>query len=735
MRFLFILFLFFLAQNYLIAQKTSKDSLEVLLKKDNNSENEKARKLIMMSKSILDNLTERSLLYAQQALLIAEKSNFNIGIGEALIQIAKAYYALEKYQKALEYFVRSAKFSKEKGNRKGEATAIRLIGRTYHNLGNYQQALVQYQESIKLFESIDAKQEIAISLTWIGETYFSAKNYNLAKDNYDQALKMATDLQDQLLIATCQTNIGEWFVSKKLLNTGLEYYKKGEIIFRRMPNNSRELARNLIGKANIYNLTGYSPNEVLVLYLEARKLYENAHYNEGTAVSYIGIGDVYMRIKTYPKAIDHYFKSLQIAKELNSKKIIRDSYQKLALAHEANNNQVFAFQNFKLFKAYHDSLYNESEVFAFSDIQSRLGYDIKDRESKIQKEIIAAKAENEKIENKQRQELERNVRLQFVINIVSVLMLILAGGFLYVIYKSRRDIRLRNEQLRQRNLEIQQQKTELETKSDLLEEKSNQLERTYIKITDSIRYAETIQQSILPPDDKIQQILSDYFIISKPKDVVSGDFYWVAKLDKYKFVAVVDCTGHGVSGGLMTMIGHTLLNEIINQQHIYSPAQILHLLNEGLGNIIERQTENIAIGMEVALCRFQYLEQSVQLVYAGAKRPLWIVEEKKEDKELELIEVIGTSEPIGFAGSREKYYQNQELNLKIGSNIYLASDGYADQANPKKKRIGSTQLKEFLRNSAYLSLKDQKIMLEKKLNDHQQNATQRDDITLMGIKI
>ncbi|TAE74865.1 MAG: hypothetical protein EAZ85_03800 [Bacteroidetes bacterium] len=733
MRFLIILCLFFTIENYLQAQQSFKDSLETILSKDKSSENDKVRKLLLMSKSTLDNSTERALLYAQQGLLIAEKSNFSIGIGDALVQIAKCYYSLERYQKALEYFMRSAKFFKDKNNKKGEAIAVRLIGRTYHNLGNYQQALAQYQESIRLFENVEVKQEIAINLMWIGETYFSAKNANLAKDNYDQALKMATDLQDQLLIATCQTNLGEWYVSRKLYNTSLEYYKKAEIILRKLPNASRELARNLIGKANVYNLTGYSANEVLVLYLEARKLYENSNYNEGIATSYMGIGDVYMLTKNYPKAIEHYFKSLKVAKELNSKKIIRDSYQKLAQAHEANNNQLFAFQNFKLFKAYHDSLYNESEVFAFSDIQSRLGYDIKDRESKIQKEIIAAKAENEKIENKQRQELERNVRLQFMINVVSVLMLILAGGFLYVIYKSRKDIRLRNEQLRQRNLEVQQQKTELETKTELLEEKSNQLERTYIKITDSIRYAETIQQSILPPDDKIQQILREYFIISKPKDVVSGDFYWVAKIDKYKFVAVVDCTGHGVSGGLMTMIGHTLLNEIINQQHIYSPAQILNLLNEGLGNIIERQTENIAIGMEVALCRFEQLEQSVQLVYAGAKRPLWIVE--KRENELELIEITGTSESIGFAGSREKYYQNQELNLKIGSNIYLASDGYADQANPKKKRIGSTQLKELLRNSAYLSLADQKNMLEKTLNDHQQTATQRDDITLMGIKI
>lgn len=734
MRFL-ILFLFIsLIQNYLLAQKTSKDSLELLLNKDNRSENEKARRLLIMSKSILDNSTERALLYAQQALLIAEKSNFNTGIGEGLIQIAKAYYALERYQKALEYFIRSAQFFKEKNDNRGEAIALRLIGRTYNNLGNYQQALTQYQESIKLFEKVNAKQEIALSLNWIGETYFNATNFNLAKDNYDQALKIATDLDDKLLIAICQTNLGEWYVGKKLLNSGLEYYKKSEENFRKIANSPRELARTLIGKANVYNLTGYSSNDVLVLYLEAKKLYEKAHYNEGIAVSYLGIGDVYMRIKTFPKAIEHYSQSLKTAKELNSKKLIRDSYQKLAQAHEANNSQLLAFQNFKLFKAYHDSLYNESEVFAFSDIQSRLGYDIKDRESKIQKEIIAAKAEREKIENKQRQELERNVRLQFLINIVSFLSLVLVGGFLYVVYKSRKDIRLRNEELRNRNLQIQQQKTELETKSNLLEEKSNQLERTYIKITDSIRYAETIQQSILPPDDKIQQILTEYFIISKPKDVVSGDFYWVAKIDKYKFVAVVDCTGHGVSGGLMTMIGHTLLNEIINQQHIYSPAQILSLLNEGLGNIIERQTENIAIGMEVALCRFETLEKSVQLVYAGAKRPLWIVE-TNTNQVLQLLEISGTSEAIGFAGSREKHYQNQELNLKNGSNIYLASDGYADQANPKKKRIGSTQLKELLRSFADLPLNEQKNKLEKTLQDHQQTATQRDDITLMGIKI
>jgi serine phosphatase RsbU (regulator of sigma subunit) len=735
MRFILFLVSFSMFLNPLLAQKSAKDSLEILLKKEKKSENEKAKKLLAMSKDVKRVSNERALLYAQQALLIAEKNNFKNKIGEALIQIANAYYALEDYQKALEYFIRSANFYKIQQDLKGEANALRLIGETYHNLGNYQQALFQYAESMKIYEKIKSKDEVAKTLISIGKTYFQSQNFLTAKENFDQALQLVNETENNELKAICQSNLGMWCASQKLYNKALEYYQKSEAIWKNNPNNQKELAQTLVGKAEVYHVIGKSSNEVLVLFLEAKKLYENDRYNEGIATSFLGIGDVYMRTKTYTQAIEYFSKSLNIGKNLRSKKIIRDSYQKLSEAYEALGNYNLAFQNHKSFKIYHDSLYRESEIFALSDIQTRLRYDVKERETKIQKEIIASKNEKIDIEKKRKEELERNNRLQFFLIIISFLLLILGAVFLYVLYKSRKDIRHRNEQLKQRNLEIQEQKAQLEQKTHLLEQKSNQLERTYIKITDSIRYAETIQQSILPPDNKIQQILPNYFIISKPKDVVSGDFYWVAKVENYTFVAVVDCTGHGVSGGLMTMIGHTLLNEIVNQQHIYSPAQILSLLNEGLDNIIERQTENIAIGMEIAFCRFEKSHQNhVKLTYAGAKRPLWILE-PDENQKLQFIELAGGSEPIGFGGHREKIYQNQEISLKTGSSIYLASDGYADQANPNKKRIGSTQLKQLLQDSANLPLAEQKIFLEKTLAEHQKTATQRDDITLMGIKI
>jgi serine phosphatase RsbU (regulator of sigma subunit) len=159
----------------------------------------------------------------------------------------------------------------------------------------------------------------------------------------------------------------------------------------------------------------------------------------------------------------------------------------------------------------------------------------------------------------------------------------------------------------------------------------------------------------------------------------------------------------------------------------------LKALNEGLHNVIERQTDNITIGMEVALCRIRIENidySKVELIYSGAKRPLWLVKENEE-----LFEIKDDNEGIGFAGIKEKHYKEHTLFLPKNTLLYLTSDGYIDQANPEKKRIGSTELKKVLQEIAVLPLAHQKKALQEKLNQHQRSATQRDDITLLGVKI
>ena len=270
-----------------------------------------------------------------------------------------------------------------------------------------------------------------------------------------------------------------------------------------------------------------------------------------------------------------------------------------------------------------------------------------------------------------------------------------------------------------------------------IEQQRQTVERTFQKLSDSIQYAKTIQDAILPSNSRMQQILQEYFVIYKAKETVSGDFYWLSRVEDKTFVALVDCTGHGVSGGFMSMIGNALLSEIINQEKVHSPAEVLELLNESVSNLIENRAQHIAIGMEVSLCVIEPIEDEtkVKVTFSGAKRPLFMLAPNHSHERSEMQEFKGDREPIGFAIGGVRNYQNTELILEKGTLLYMCSDGFADQANKANKRFGTPRLKKVLEEFSSRSLVEQQKALERMLNEFQNGSPQRDDITLIGIKI
>ncbi|GAB4340463.1 MAG: hypothetical protein OHK0038_19970 [Flammeovirgaceae bacterium] len=266
-------------------------------------------------------------------------------------------------------------------------------------------------------------------------------------------------------------------------------------------------------------------------------------------------------------------------------------------------------------------------------------------------------------------------------------------------------------------------------------------------ITDSIRYGQTIQKAILPDPNKMKQTFEDQFIIFKPKDIVSGDYYWFThisgeeiqrympekRLKSLTFIAAVDCTGHGVPGAFMSMIGNTLLNEIVNLQHIFDPAKILELLNDGIVEALRQEDKSNDDGMDVCLCMIERnATQVAKISYAGAKRMLYYI----ENGSTELKEIKGDNIMIGgLIKQKNRKFNNQELVLEKGSVLYLSTDGLVDQNNESRKKFGTTRLKQMLEQLSTSSMSEQKQALETALEEHQGNAEQRDDITFIGVRI
>ncbi len=300
--------------------------------------------------------------------------------------------------------------------------------------------------------------------------------------------------------------------------------------------------------------------------------------------------------------------------------------------------------------------------------------------------------------------------------------------------KSRNEaLQLVYEEIQVSNEELQQSQEELVAQRDLLQENNYTLELFRSKITSSIRSAYTIQQAILPPKAKLDEILGEYFILNRPKDHVSGDFYWVNQIGTKKFIIVADCTGHGVSGAFMTMIGNTLLDKIIKVWDIYDPAQILDTIHTEIQAVLQQSETGNTDGMDVAVAVLEESEnpQGFKVEFGGAKRPLYYI----ETGQTEVQKLLGVRKMVGGFTNENKYYQTESAILAKGSMIYMASDGYADQNDQNRHSFSEKRFMGMLSIAQEKTLLKQKSFLEHALDKHMAGTEQRDDILVLGLRV
>ncbi len=293
--------------------------------------------------------------------------------------------------------------------------------------------------------------------------------------------------------------------------------------------------------------------------------------------------------------------------------------------------------------------------------------------------------------------------------------------------KSKEEIQTQNEELRQQQEEVLAQRSHIEEQNNTLRERET-------RINDSLRYAQTIQKAILLVEETLRQASSDYFMMYHPKDIVSGDFYWVEKEGKYYYWAVADCTGHGVPGAFMSMMGATLLNDTVHEIQGAEPAQILEELDLRLRHALSQRTSKNKDGMDIALCRLEKKPNNeIEIIFAGAKRPLYFVNPAEPTKGVQKIR--GTRRSIGGRLKRKRSFEQVRLTLPKGSTLYLFSDGYSDQHDKKGKKIGSVRFHALLEEIMELPLATQAERIETYFATHKKEQIQRDDVTVLGIQL
>ncbi len=282
--------------------------------------------------------------------------------------------------------------------------------------------------------------------------------------------------------------------------------------------------------------------------------------------------------------------------------------------------------------------------------------------------------------------------------------------------------RVLEQKVKERTAEVVRQKEEIE-------EQNLKISELYTEVTDSIRYAKRIQEAILPPAEVIKKYLPESFVLYRPKDIVSGDFYWFETYGNKSYLAAVDCTGHGVPGAFMSIVGYNILNYALSTTKGGSPAQILDVLNKGVSNTLHK-TSNTETkdGMDVAMCTIHH--DTGILEYAGAYNPLYIVRDN------EVLKIKADKFPIGsYHENPNQHYSNHQIELKKGDAVYIFSDGYADQfGGPKGKKLMYKRFREILLEIVDLPAREQQKRLLDYFLDWKGSLEQVDDILIIGFK-
>jgi len=296
------------------------------------------------------------------------------------------------------------------------------------------------------------------------------------------------------------------------------------------------------------------------------------------------------------------------------------------------------------------------------------------------------------------------------------LLLLLVGIFAFISFRTRK---LRKEKeilektVTERTAEVVKQKQEIEHKNH--------------EITDSINYAKRLQTAILPPDKLIKESLPDSFILFKPKDIVSGDFYWMEQVGDKVLFAAVDCTGHGVPGAMVSVIGHNSLNRTVKEFGLTQPAAILDKLTQLVEETFSKSESEVKDGMDISLCCLNLSTHTLE--WAGANNPLWVWTEGKME------EFKADKQPIGKFDYR-KPFTNHTISLKQGDTIYIYTDGYADQfGGPKGKKFKYKQLEDVIRGMTILNMQEQCITLNLAYEEWKGELEQIDDVCVIGVRV
>ncbi|MCX6303323.1 MAG: tetratricopeptide repeat protein, partial [Bacteroidia bacterium] len=484
-----------------------------------------------------------TLQYGTTALDLARNLRYQKGEAYALKYLGLGYFIQGKYVNAMKYFQQALEKFEAIGDKKGIANMLSNIGVIYNNESNYAKALELYLQSLKISEEINDSIRAVTVLINIGLIYSKKEStIDKAEENYLKALRISEQINYLIGIGTVTVNLGELFMVKGDNKRALVYFEKSLDAFKKAKTGN--ISYTLINIGKIYAKDKYYQNAFKYLE-EALALAEQNNSKLEISQAFLGLANTYLQKGDTQKALSFFKQAEKLTTEIGALSERKETYNGLARTYAKRRDFTNAYHYQLQESDLKDTLFTETSQMQLSQLQ-------------LQYEIETMLKENEV--------LKRDVKLNETKNRVQMLAIgFLFLGFIVVaiftglIARANKQRKIANAQLLEKNELITSQAQ---------------------AITDSIIYAQRIQQSVLPPEEFMQQLIHDHFILFKPRDVVSGDFYWFAKIEKQLIVTVADCTGHGVPGAFMSMLGMSLLKEIVLKEYITQPDIILKKLRK-----------------------------------------------------------------------------------------------------------------------------------------------------------
>ncbi len=509
---------------------------------------------------------------------------------------------------------------------------------------------------------------------------------------YARAVKLYEEAGDMKGASQSLNNLGSTYINTKEPKKSIEYNTKA-LHIQEKNNDELGMSNSFVNLGNAYEALGET-NKAIEYYTKSLQIREQLGSKSGIAESLYNLGNIYFANKDLKNAKQCLDRSLQLAKELGFPGDIENASHVLYKIYQSQNNAKEALEMFELFTKMRDSTNGIEQVREATS--SKYKWEEEQVKLEHEKETAIAIAESKK---------------QRLFLLLIAFIAIAIGVIAIIVFK---------------NLQrYKKAKRIIEKQKELVEEKQKE-------ILDSIRYAKRIQDAVLKEQEHISTHLPSHFVLFQPKDIVSGDFYWSIEKDTYWYVAAADCTGHGVPGAFLTILGTSFLNELNATETILTPAEILDKLRYRIIaelSITNKETNETRDGMDISLARLNL--KTNELMWAGANNPLWILNKDKN----ELREISSHKQPIGFYPTLTPY-PNHIFQLNKGDTFYLFTDGYADQfGGDKGKKFKYKRLQDLLLNIKEEVLEKQKEILFKTFIDWKGFFEQTDDICIIGIKV